>query len=144
MITYFSPLIPKTPRSNTSLTSKPSPTPVVYGIDDNLIWSGYGAAGTAYTFNVNAQDYNGELYITFFAGGFSNGGLDFGRNVILDHSYKFADTVVSGHGRPSGDAHLFNVLPGGTAIISILQPRAYDLMQLGVNQTYGWVLDSLW
>lgn len=81
--------------------------------------------------------------ITFSAGGFSNGGLDFGRNIILDQPYKFADTVVSGHGRASGDAHLFNVLPGGTAMISILQPRAYGLTQLGVNQTYGWVLDSL-
>jgi hypothetical protein len=71
--------------------------------------------------------------ITFFAGGFPNGGLDFGRNVIFDKSYKFADAVVSGHGRTRGDAHLFNVLPGGTAIISILKPQAYDLTQLGVN-----------
>ena len=108
-----------------------------------LIWSGYGTAGTAYTFNVKVQDYNGEPHITSFAGGFSNRGLDFGRNVILDQPYKFVDTVVSDHGRASGDAHLFNVLPGGTAMISILQPRAYDLTQHGVKQTYGWVLDSL-
>lgn len=100
-------------------------------------------AGTTYAFNVKAEDYNGEPHITFFAGSFSNGGLDFGRNVILDQSYKFADTVVSGHGRASRDAHLFNALPGGTAMISILQPQAYDLTQLGVNQTYGWVLDRL-
>lgn len=89
--------------------------------------------GTAYAFNVKAEDYNGEPHITFFAGGFSNGGLSFGQNVILDQSYKFADTEVSGHGRASGDAHLFNVLLSGTAMISILQPRAYDLTQLGVN-----------
>ena len=98
--------------------------------------------GTAYAFNLKAEDCNGEPHITFFAGGFSNGGLGFGRNVIFDQSYKFANTVVSGHGRASGGAHLFNVLPGGTAMISILQPRAYDLTQLGVDQTYGWVLDS--
>lgn len=115
-------------------------TPVVY---DESYLVGLRAAGTAYTFNAKVQGYNGKPHITFFAGGFSNGGLDFGRNVILDQSYKFADTVVSGHGRASGDAHLFNALPGDTAMISILQPRAYDLMQLGVNQTYGWVLDSL-
>lgn len=99
--------------------------------------------GAAYPFNVKAEDYNGEPHITFFAGSFSNGDLDFGRNVILDQSYKFADTVVSGHGRASGDAHPFNALPGGTAMISILQLQAYDLTQLGVNQTYGWVLDRL-
>lgn len=99
--------------------------------------------GTAYAFNVKAEDYHGEPHITFFAGGFSNGGLGFGRNVIFDQSYKFADTVVSGHGRASGDAHLSNVLLGGTALISILQPRAYDLTQLEVNQTYVQVLDNL-
>ena len=107
-----------------------------------LIWSGYGTAGTAYTFNVKAQDYNSEPH-HFPRWGFLNGGLNFGRNFILDQSYEFANTVVSGHGRASRDAHLFKVLPGGTAMISILQPQAYDLTQLGVNQTYDWVLNSL-
>ena len=51
MVTYFSPLIPKTFRSNTSLMPKPLRWSTTFM---TLIWSGYGTAGTAYTFNVKA------------------------------------------------------------------------------------------
>jgi hypothetical protein len=61
----------------------------------------------------------------------------------MDQHYKTIASVQSGLGRAPSDVHEFTVLPGGTALMTIFQPRPYDLTQFGVNQPIGWVTDGV-
>lgn len=60
----------------------------------------------------------------------------------MDQHYKTIASVQSGLGRAPADVHEFTVLPGGTALMTIFQPRPYDLTSFGVSQPIGWVIDA--
>ena len=61
----------------------------------------------------------------------------------MNQKYSTVASVQSGNGRAPGDVHEFTVLPGGTALMTIFQPRPYDLSPYGVNQQIGWVVDGI-
>lgn len=61
----------------------------------------------------------------------------------MDQHYNTIASVASGKGRAPQDVHEFTVLPSGTALMTIYQPRPYDLTSFGVNQPIGWVIDGV-
>ncbi|OCL00815.1 uncharacterized protein K441DRAFT_710225 [Cenococcum geophilum 1.58] len=66
MVTYFSPLIPKIPLEyQPDVQAIPHPGGLRHRWQSCLVGL---RGGTAYAFNVKAEDYNGEPHIAFFAG----------------------------------------------------------------------------
>lgn len=61
----------------------------------------------------------------------------------MNQQYQTIASVQSGLGRAPSDVHEFTVLPGGTALMTIFQPRPYDLTSFGVSQPIGWVIDGV-
>ena len=116
--------------------------PAVYDLDGTLVWSGFGAAAHYCTFNFQVQDSDGSPHLTFSHGTFTGGDANMGQNVILDSSYRPVATVASGNGRAPPDYHVFQLVPGGTALISIMQPRRFDLRVLS-GPVQGYILDGI-
>jgi hypothetical protein len=107
-----------------------------------LVYSGYGSTGGQLAHNLKVAEYKGQPVLTYFQGNDRQGG-NRGHGVIMDQHYNTIASVESGLGRASSDVHEFTVLPSGTALMTIYQPRAYDLTAFGVNQAIGWVIDGV-
>jgi hypothetical protein len=108
----------------------------------NLVYSGYGATGGQLAHDLKVAEYKGKTVLTYFQGNDRQGG-NRGHGVIMDQKYKTIASVQSGLGRAPSDVHEFTVLPGGTALTTIFQPRPYDLTSFGVSQPIGWVIDGI-
>ena len=107
----------------------------------NLVYSGFGNTGGSLAHNLKVAQYKGQTVLTYFQGNDRQGG-NRGHGVIMDQHYNTIASVQSGNGRAPSDVHEFTVLPGGTALMTIFQPRPYDLSSFGVNQPIGWVIDG--
>ncbi|KAJ9640408.1 hypothetical protein H2201_002547 [Coniosporium apollinis] len=117
--------------------SNPSPMIVDAGTL-SVVWSAeeYGTA-----FDVKVQQYNGEDYLTFWAGETFRQGYGHGYYYMLNSSYDVVYNLTAVNLTVPGDIHEFLLTPNGTALITIYEPLAWDLTAYGVQG--GWLMDSL-
>ncbi|KAK5116895.1 hypothetical protein LTR62_006616 [Meristemomyces frigidus] len=89
-----------------------------------LVWATNEYHGQAY--NLQAQTYRGERYLTFWAGDNSIGGHGVGQYYMLDHHYHLYRTIVAADSLPT-DLHAFTITADGTALLSVYQVQRADL-----------------
>ena len=64
--------------------------------------------------------------------------------MIMDERYRVVQTVEAVGSAPTTDMHEFRLInKGKTALVTIYQPRQYDLGKFGIGPGLGWVQDSL-
>jgi Arylsulfotransferase (ASST) len=67
-----------------------------------------------------------------------------GHGVIMDSKYRIVNSVQAGGGMAGSDMHEFNVINGGeTALMTIYQPRQYDMSPWNLKKGMGWIMDCI-
>ncbi|KAG0650207.1 hypothetical protein D0Z07_3315 [Hyphodiscus hymeniophilus] len=104
----------------------------------DFVWwrGGYGQV-----YNMQVQEYRGELYLTFWAGDDTVGGHGAGYYYMLDSSYKQVHKLGAANGL-DGDLHEFQITPEGTALISVYEVIDGDLTPFG-HEKDGKIWDCL-
>ncbi|KAI8950095.1 Arylsulfotransferase-domain-containing protein [Xylaria longipes] len=116
------------------------PGPTIFDSRGELVWAddSYGVV-----FNLQAQTYKGEKYLTFWSSpDGSSHGYGRGTYYMLDSSYElFRKFEPAGEGL-KGDLHEFQITEHGTALVTIYNPVPADLTPVG-GPEQGWALDSM-
>ncbi|KAG4429769.1 hypothetical protein IFR05_014747 [Cadophora sp. M221] len=117
--------------------------PYIYDINGSLVWSGFGVAGPANVYNFHVCSYRGADHLCFHAGTQTRT-YSKGHGVVMNNQYREVKTVhAASEGLPS-DLHEFRLNDNGeTALMTIYQPRLFDLSKFGVTSGLGWGLDSM-
>lgn len=67
-----------------------------------------------------------------------------GHGIILDDAYRVQTSVQAGGGLAASDMHEFELTEGGeTALMTVYQPRQYDLSGYGIGNGLGWLVESI-
>jgi hypothetical protein len=103
--------------------------PMVFDSSGQLVWFS-PVPGREAALNVGVQRYNGAPVITYWQGGVLPLGLGFGRDIVLDSSYRQIATVGGANGY-AADLHDFQLTPQGTAWIVAYSPILADLRSVG-------------
>ncbi|KAF2704340.1 hypothetical protein K504DRAFT_507347 [Pleomassaria siparia CBS 279.74] len=119
------------------------PGPYIYDNDGQLIWSGAGTLGSSTAHNPHVCTYKKKDHICFFQG-HQHHGWARGHGIIMDNRYRVVQTVEAVGSASTTDMHEFRLIhEGKTALVTIYQPRAYDLSPFGVGPGLGWIQDSV-
>ena len=121
--------------------SVPGMGPVILDADGDLVWM---ASNLGTVMNLKVQKYQGENYLTFWAGA-KFGGIGMGNYHMLNSSYDVVRTVsaVSSEQNPrQGDLHDFVITDEGTALLTIYNTTQFDISAMGRPKD-GWIVDSL-
>ncbi|KAL2820929.1 ASST-domain-containing protein [Aspergillus cavernicola] len=119
-----------------------TPGPYIYDNNANLIWSGADGSTTDLFHNLHVCPYDGSDHLCFFQGTLLEGYAR-GLHTILDSSYKPTTSVQSGDGLVESDMHEMAVLDGKTILITVYQPRTYNLKSYGITPGPGWIIDGV-
>ncbi|CAK4030658.1 Hypothetical predicted protein [Lecanosticta acicola] len=122
-------------------------------IDNSIVSSGSiflttweGEAQSApYIYATNGPHHlsNGTSVLSVFRG-HSDSGRGQGHAALLDSSYNLFRTVEIPSSRSALDFHEFNILDDGNMAVAVaFQPYQGDLSHLGIKDTLGWLLDSV-
>ncbi|KAF2658149.1 hypothetical protein K491DRAFT_690496 [Lophiostoma macrostomum CBS 122681] len=115
----------------------------IYDNSGQLIWSGAGTQGSSTVHNPHVCQYGGQDHLCFFQG-HQHHGWARGHGVIMDNRYRVVQTVEAVGSAPTIDMHEFRLVNDGkSALVTIYQPRAYDLSGFGIGPGVGWIQDSL-
>ncbi|KAK3669909.1 hypothetical protein LTR78_010220 [Recurvomyces mirabilis] len=90
----------------------------------SLIWTTHQYHGQAY--NLQAQTYKGEQYLTFWAGDNSVGGHGVGQYYMLDKHYHIYRSIIAANDLPT-DLHAFTITADDTALLSVYKVTQVDL-----------------
>lgn len=119
------------------------PGPYIYDNAGHLVWSGAGTQGASTAHNPHVCQFRGRDHLCFFQGSQHHGWAR-GHGVIMDSQYRVVRTVEAVGAATQADMHEFRLIDGGRrALITVYQPRAYDLGPFGVGPGLGWIQDSL-
>lgn len=124
------------------------PGPYIYDNWGNLVWSGAGYAGPRTAHTPRVCQYKGTDHLCYYTGE-QHQGFARGHGVILDSSYRTVKTVEAVGAGASSDMHEFKLTPftnGTTALMTVYQPRQYDLTtnaRFNVLGGMGWVVESV-
>lgn len=119
------------------------PGPYIYDNYGQLVWSGAGTQGASTAHNPHVCDYHGKDHLCFFQGN-QHHGYARGHGIIMDSSYRVVKTVEAAGSASPTDMHEFRLINGGkSALVTIYQPRPYDLGNYGIGPGLGWVMDSV-
>ncbi|KAI9653761.1 MAG: hypothetical protein M1821_006956 [Bathelium mastoideum] len=115
----------------------------IYDNYGNLIWASAADHGPTTAHAPHVCSYKGKPHLCYFRG-HQHQGYSRGHGVIMDETYRIVKTVESaGHGAVS-DMHEFRLVGDGTtALMTVYQPRQYDLSDFKINGGMGWVVDSV-
>jgi hypothetical protein len=103
------------------------PSAMILDSHGNLVWS---KGGYNQVYNMMAQEYKGQKYLTFWAGNDAVGGHGAGTYYMLDSSYQEVYAFGAANGLDA-DLHEFLITEDGTALITVYQPIPYDLSPIG-------------
>jgi hypothetical protein len=95
--------------------------------EGHLIWT---VGGYNQIYNLMVQTYNGQQYLTFWAGNDAVGGHGAGFYYMLDTSYNEVMKIGAAGGL-WGDLHEFRITEQGTAIFTVYEIVQEDLTSLG-------------
>ncbi|KAH6637526.1 ASST-domain-containing protein [Boeremia exigua] len=119
------------------------PGPYIYDNNGQLVWSSAGTLGGSTSHNPHVCEYQGADHICFFQGNQHHGWAR-GHGVIMNNNYRVVRTVEAVGAATQMDMHEFRLIDGGKrALVTIYQPRQYDLGAFGVGPGIGWIHDSL-
>ncbi|KAJ5177231.1 uncharacterized protein N7482_003108 [Penicillium canariense] len=93
------------------------------------------------TYNANVHTYNGERYLTFWAGDDSVKGHGEGVYYMIDSHYKEAYKIRGANGK-SADLHEFQITRDNTALFAVYDIVPADLREAGGLRD-GWIYDGL-
>ncbi|KAI6080381.1 ASST-domain-containing protein [Hypoxylon rubiginosum] len=105
----------------------------------DLVWTSGWHGQQIY--NLMAQDYKGERYLTFWAGNDAVGGHGAGTVFMLDKNYNIYKEVRAAYGLDA-DLHDFRITENGTALVTVYEIVQHDLKEVGKNHA-GPVWDCL-
>lgn len=112
-------------------------------MEQELVWSGWGATGPGNAHGVHVCQYNGSDHLCFFQGSQQKGYCR-GHGVILDNTYRIVRSVQPGGGMASSDMHEFMPInEGKTALMTVYQQRQFDMTPWNVKSGVGWVMESV-
>ncbi|KAF2711583.1 hypothetical protein K504DRAFT_500243 [Pleomassaria siparia CBS 279.74] len=112
--------------------------PVILDSQGNAVWS---VTGYDQTYNLQAQEYRGKQYLTFWSGNDAIGGHGNGQYIMLDSSYKEVARIKAANGLEA-DLHEFRLTDAGTALITVYDVQHADLTKLG-GKSDGYIWDSV-
>lgn len=119
------------------------PGPYIYDNNGQLVWSSAGTQGGSTSHNPHVCEYQGADHICFFQGNQHHGWAR-GHGIIMNKNYRVVRTVEAVGAATQMDMHEFRLIDGGKrALVTIYQPRQYDLGAFGVGPGLGWIHDSL-
>ncbi|GAB7354810.1 hypothetical protein MBLNU459_g5200t1 [Dothideomycetes sp. NU459] len=115
------------------------PAPYIYDKFGNLVWDGYGVAGSATAHNFRPCSYQNAAHLCYTQVNQQNG-YGIGQAMILDSNYKTVATAQTGGNVQPADLHEFQLLDDGeTAILSAYQVIPYDLSSYNITGGLGWI-----
>jgi Arylsulfotransferase (ASST) len=121
--------------------SGPGPAgPMIFDEAGNLVWF-QPMSGETQAANLQVQTLDGEPVLTWWQGYIPPQGFGRGEEVILSTAYRQIARVHAGNGY-TADLHDFHMTAQGTAILTVFEPIACDLSQVGGPRS-GAVTDSL-
>jgi hypothetical protein len=115
---------------------------VALTIRQELVWWGSVDGVAEPAIGLHVCDYNGSIgnHLCYFTGK-QVGEYAHGYGAILDQSYRIVKTVHSTRGT---DMHQFDTIEDGSkALLTEYAVVPMDLTSFGVNQSIGWVEDSI-
>lgn len=118
-----------------------SPGPYIYDKFGNLVFDGYGIAGSLNAHNFHVCTYQGSDHLCYSQ---MNQQIDYGigQALILDSNYRVIDSVQTGGVAQPADMHEFQLLNNGTtALVNFYQSIPYDLSGYGISNGLGWLLE---
>ncbi|THZ82942.1 hypothetical protein D6C84_05363 [Aureobasidium pullulans] len=124
------------------------PGPYIYDNWGQLVWSGAGSSGPKTAHAPHTCDYKGEEHLCYFQGE-QHQGFARGHGVIMDKHYRIVKTVESSGAGASSDMHEFRLTPysnGTTALMTVYQPRQYDLTtnpKFQIQNGMGWIVEGV-
>ncbi|PPJ59533.1 hypothetical protein CBER1_08886 [Cercospora berteroae] len=124
------------------------PGPYIYDNNGELVWSGAGEVGPMTAHTPRVCRYRGEDHLCFFTGE-QHQGFARGHGVIMDKHYRVVEQVDSSGAGASSDMHEFKLTPysdGKTALMTIYQPRQYDLTvnpRFNLRNGMGWIVEGV-
>lgn len=124
------------------------PGPYIYDNWGNLVWSGAGSSGPKTAHAPHTCMYKGEEHLCYFQGE-QHQGFARGHGVIMDKHYRIVRTVESSGAGASSDMHEFRLTPfsnGTTALMTVYQPRMYDLTTnpgFKIKGGMGWIVEGV-
>ncbi|KAF2641339.1 hypothetical protein P280DRAFT_468973 [Massarina eburnea CBS 473.64] len=117
--------------------------PYIYDNLGQLVWSGAGTQGASDSHNLHVCEYKAKDHLCFFQG-HQHHGWARGHGVIMDVNYRVVRTVEAVGSATQTDMHEFRLIDGGKrALVTVYQPRAYDLGPFGIGPGLGWIQDSM-
>lgn len=123
------------PRGNT-----PDPTLVILDPRGSPVWASTQPYGQVY--NLQAQTYKGERFLTFWGGNDAIGGHGIGEYYMFDQGYNERYRIQAANGL-GADLHAFTITKNDTALITIYQAIATDVSSASQWRTSGWIWDSV-
>ncbi|KAJ8105869.1 hypothetical protein OPT61_g9920 [Boeremia exigua] len=119
------------------------PGPYIYDNNGRLVWSSAGTLGGSTAHNPHVCEYQGADHICFFQG-HQHHGWARGHGIIMNKNYRVVRTVEAVGAATQMDMHEFRLINGGKrALVTIYQPRPYDLGAFGLGPGLGWIHDSV-
>ncbi|KKK14755.1 hypothetical protein AOCH_005521 [Aspergillus ochraceoroseus] len=113
-----------------------TPGPTILDQNGHLVWTKhYGQI-----YNLDVYAYQGEDYLTFWAGDDTLGGHGDGTYYMLDSSYNEAYKIRGPNGLPA-DLHEFHITRNGTAVFTVYDIISADLRPVG-GPKRGWIWDG--
>lgn len=115
------------------------PAPYIYDKFGNLVWDGYGVAGSANAHDFRPCTYQGSPHLCYTQVNQQNG-YGIGQAMIVDSNYKTVATAQTAGNIQPADMHEFQLLDDGeTAIMSSYNVIPYDLSYYNITSGLGWV-----
>ncbi|KAJ5310290.1 uncharacterized protein N7443_002751 [Penicillium atrosanguineum] len=118
------------------------PGPYIYDMSGELVWSGSNGSTTVISHDLHVCSYAESDHLCFFQGA-QIGGYARGLSVFLDNEYKPAATVQSGRGLELSDMHELRIFDEDRVLITVYQPKQYDLVSSGIPAANGWVMSGV-
>lgn len=119
----------------------PNMGPMILDSRGDLVWT---ASGFGVVMNLKVQQYQGENYLTFWAG-HKVGGIGMGNYHMLNSSYDLVHVVKAASSEQAprmGDLHDFVITDRGTALLTVYNTTQFDISAMGRPKD-GWIVDSL-
>jgi hypothetical protein len=105
----------------------------------NLVWSGFGAAGPGISHAPQVCNYKNEPHLCFYQGT-QMVGWGHGHGVIMDKHYRIVKSVEPGSYQASSDMHEFSLLPDGkSALMTQYLRSVHDLCIFGICNGLGYI-----
>lgn len=114
---------------------------VMYDMNGEVIWFGFGSTGSGNAHNFQVCEYNGNVSLCWTEG-LQYLGYSRGQSYIVDTNLNPVRSIQSLGGKGLVDQHELQII-NDSAIFDMYQPTQYDLSDYSVTSGQGWVMDCI-